>query len=180
MNFDQLPRRDLLGVLGWMVPALLVPRGAAASPQATPTTPATPPPAPVSLPPQDAFQAPAPSMLVGLAAGVYRVTEVSEIYQGAFSLQLTGPGGDTFFVEVCALDEQPGAQRGPARTHHLELFVRNEGHGNAHTHEGRGLAAMALARELQHYEHVVPVGRLLPLRERQRRYREHLYAASLR
>lgn len=173
MNFDPLPRRDVLGVLGLVVPGLLVARGAAASPHPTPVIPATPE---KPSPPGDAFQAPAPSALVGLAAGAYRVTQASEIHQGAFSLQLTNPQGDTFSVEVCALDEQTGAQRGPARTTHLELFVKNEGHGNERTHEGRGLAVMALARELQHHEHAVPVGRLLPLRERQQRYKAHLYS----
>ncbi|MCU0654318.1 MAG: hypothetical protein MUF64_03210 [Polyangiaceae bacterium] len=142
----------------------------------TSTAQATPP-APAPSPAGDPFEAAAPSALLGLAAGAYRVTEVTPIHRGTFSLRLAGPGDDSFLVEICALDDSSKAQRGPARTSHLELFVKNQGHGGARTHEGRGLAVMALARSLEQHEHLVPVARLLPLRERQRRYQAQLYLA---
>jgi hypothetical protein len=162
MDFSHLPRRVVLGGLGLVVPGLLV----------TSTAQATPP---APSPAGDPFEAAAPSALLGLAAGTYRVTEVTPIHCGTFSLRLAGPGNDSFLVEICALDDSSKAQRGPARTSHLELFVKNQGHGGARTHEGRGLAVMALARSLEQHEHLVPVARLLPLRERQRRYQAQLY-----
>jgi len=170
MDFSQLPRRDALGFLGLVIPGLLVARKATANttPSISNKTTQTP----------DTFEAPAPTGLVGLAAGSYRVIEASPITHGTFSLRLANAEGDTFAIEVCALDEQAGAQRGPARTGHLELFVKNEGHGNERTHEGRGLAVMAFARELNHHEHLIPVAKLLPLRERQHRYQAQLYSTA--
>lgn len=165
MDFSPFSRRNALGLLGLVIPGVLATRTVLAEP----TKPSTP-----AVPPSTSTHA-APSALLGLQAGSYRVTGVSEIQNGAFSLSLTNAEGDTFDVEVCARDVMPGAQHGPAQTEHLEMFVKNSGHGEQRTHEGRGLAVMAFAKVLNEHEHLVRIDHLLSLRERQNRFRSELY-----
>lgn len=170
MNFKTINRRGALGWLGVAVPGLLVASNASANKGSVAAI------APVSPAASDPLAAPAPVALVGLAAGSYRVAEAGPIERGAFQLRLADDQGDSFLVDICAFDGADDAPRGPARTSYLELFVVNAGHGGSRTHEGRGLAVMALAASLQHHEHVVPVGRLLVLRDRQRLFSHQLYA----
>lgn len=178
MDFRNIDRRGALGLLGAVLPGVFLSRRAEATP--APVTGAVVPEANKSTQtnPSDPFTAAAPSGLVGLAANAYRVVEAGPIERGAFQLRLADEQGDSFLVDVCAFDGAAGAARGPARTSYLELFLINSGHGGSRTHEGRGLAVMALATTLQHHEHVVPVARLLSLRERQQLFRHQLYAVS--
>lgn len=166
MDFSPFSRRHTLGLLGLTIPGVLITQTVLAKPEKPHTpTPSSPPPSPTA----------APTALLGLQANSYRVSYVSEILNGAFTLRLTNAENDMFEVEICALDTTPGAQHGPARTTHLELFVKNSGHGEARTHEGRGLAVMAFAKVLDEHEHLLRIDQMLSLQERQRRFRSALY-----
>ena len=170
MDVSKLRRRGALGWLGLLVSGgVLLVRGA----EARPALRAGPSPA-------RRDDAPGPQSLVGLVAGDYRVSAVGAIVHGAMALQLERADGDAFSVDVCAADDAPGAPRGPARTAHLELFVATVGQGDRPTHEAHGLAVRALARALGEREHVVPVGHLLPLRERLARHGDRLFTRPTR
>lgn len=114
--------------------------------------------------------APAPALPVGMAAGSYRVAAVGAVVHGAFSVKLSNEAGDSFVVEVCKRDLGVGALGAPARSEHLEVFVANEGDGNAPTREAHGLAAMAFAAALQPHEAHLASAPLLTMRERLDRF----------
>lgn len=176
MDFKSLDRRKALGLTGAALAGVLVSNKAQATPSHTQaSTPASPAVSPTdACRTTDEFSAPAPTFLVGLSAGRHKVTEVSPINHGGFSLRLDDGQGDSFSVDACAADDRHGALRGPGRTQYLELFLANKGDGGAPTHEAHGLAVMALAENLRHHEHAVPVAKMLPLSERIARYSEQL------
>lgn len=98
--------------------------------------------------------------------GIYRVVDVSPAHLGAHVINLSGPDGDSFAVEVCAKDSGLGVARGPASTERFDLYVPNGGQGDKQTIEWHGLAVMSLAQVLANVEQGVDTAGLLTLRER--------------
>lgn len=99
---------------------------------------------------------------VGLRVANYRVTsETTRL--GAVILEVANDEADRFTVLVCA---KGGAQRGVAETEQLALFVRNDGSGEAPTHELHGRIVMALADLLRPHDASYAARGLLTLSER--------------
>ncbi len=74
--------------------------------------------------------------------------------------------GQRFQIDICARDDEPGADRGPGRTERFDLIVANRGDGSTSTHEDHGLAAMALAEVVRANEQVVDASVFRTLRQR--------------
>jgi hypothetical protein len=163
MKDSSLGRRGVIGLLGMAFTGAVSVNAASAAPEAAgaknnkkKTTGGV----------EIAVDAPAPVALLGVEANGYRITAVSPVQQGAFTLTLSNTQGDSFGVDVCAHDEAPGAARGLSRTEHLELFLINSGSGATPTAEAHGLAVMALGPALRAHEGAVQRSSLLTLRER--------------
>ncbi|MFW5740114.1 MAG: hypothetical protein ACOC1F_07090 [Myxococcota bacterium] len=156
-------RRELVGWLG--ATALVAPSLVTASPAVA---------GPAHEPARDPARLSAGDLLAPLAIGsqigAWTVVRFGALHAGAVGVELRGPAGDAFHIDICARDTTLGSPSAPASTDRCELFVANEGSGHDPTQEQQGLAAMALAEIVRTHEHQLDLSGLLTLRERLTRY----------
>jgi hypothetical protein len=86
---------------------------------------------------------------VGSAFARWTVAAIHPLADGAIIMTVRAQDGHEFNLEVLARDASPFAQRPPAETGELAIYVCNGGDGWLPTQEEQGLAAMTLAQMLE-------------------------------
>jgi len=97
----------------------------------------------------------------------WRVTDLSEVIDGACVLTLTNEQGRLHRIHLCRNDGRP---HGVVHTDRLDMVVMNGGQGDLPTDEGFGQAVAVVARVLAANEpqHAPQIAALLPHAERLR------------
>lgn len=86
---------------------------------------------------------------VGSAFARWTVAAIHPLADGAIVMTVRAQDGHEFNLEVLARDTSAFAQRPPAETGELAIYVCNGGDGWLPTKEEQGLAAMTLAQVLE-------------------------------
>ncbi len=104
----------------------------------------------------------------------WAVEAVRGVSQGAFSVVLRNVRAQALFLDVCLRDYASDAPKPPGKTRHFDIFVANEGNGQAATREEQGLTAMDLASAIAANESQFRPEGMLTLRQRLQRHKHEI------